>query len=326
MATFIEISRETAEDSEEQIEVKPNKFKSLLSSPTCKGFVLLVLIAVAVPLPLYFLFFEVLLPEETLRGTCSVNVNYRVPCGKVNIVETECLNIDCCYDVDRRECFHYYRSTYKYTPVGSSYIPAKEYTDLNSKSVSELQLSLKEIGDCLDISLHTRNDDSGIECNKFKCDVDKERLAFEISHGEGTKIFSTHFGPLMASDNYWSMTFFLESNVLYGLNELFLGSNNTIAKVIYNNDNDHSTIPVLMSYKDGLFYSVSIGEENKGLDGPLEIRISPDKLVVMRSVTKKGINLRLCTGKTPKELRKKNVNVLKLDLPPDWVFGPHLCR
>lgn len=67
-------------------------------------------------------------------------------------------------------------------------------------------------------------------------------------------IFNTHYGPLIASDNIWEVSFKLTDEVMFGLREIPLEKGTV--KVLYNNKEDGSSIPLIYAKLNGSYHGI----------------------------------------------------------------------
>ncbi|CAG9814818.1 unnamed protein product [Phaedon cochleariae] len=267
--------------------------------------------------------------------TCLVNDTFRVPCGRKNFTDKECLQADCCYDTKRMRCYHSVPSRYFYEANGGDFRASHEKTPIGTLSSQKLKISVDEISpDTVRVILHGANETvptNTLTNKNYTVNVQNRKLQVEVyrNNAEQDRLLTTSNGPLMVSEKYSEWTLYLTNHSLFGLNRTLLTfqenrqvdpvANSTITKVIYNNKNDHYSVPVFWAYANGKFHGVQIKHE-----GPLEIEILPSYLVVLRSLTGGTIELVLSVGPTPKDLHDQQAT--STSVAPFWLMGTHMCR
>ncbi|KAG5893095.1 hypothetical protein JTB14_024296 [Gonioctena quinquepunctata] len=303
------------------------KLKCKLYGDKIFGWAFLVLFAFLIPILVYYFVVDRGTYTELDTYTCLVNETFRVSCGKVNITANECYEVNCCYDKKTEACYHFLPSRYSYDSDEGEYVVSYPKTPLGTKSINKMKLSVEEINsNKVRIILHDQNTpvetQTLTETKNYVVKQAQEKLIIEIFREEGKEcILSTAKGPLIASENYWEWTLYLTDDFLFGLNQtlITLTENSNFSTVIYKNKNDHHSLPIFWAYNKGKFHGVVIKH-----DGPLEIKILPSYLIVLRSITGGNIELELSVGPTPKEVHDQQVGVSSL--PPYWTLGIHLCR
>ncbi|CAG9831316.1 unnamed protein product [Diabrotica balteata] len=328
MTTFIQQQNELRADEDENTtsSVKWTVW-TILCKTTIVGWFFTFAFALIVPVLTYYLVVNLGTYPEVETFTCFVNTTFRVPCGKVNISEDECVTLACCYDNPTHSCYHYLPSRYSYNLEGSSYRASRSLSPFNTKTVKEMQISVNEISsNKVSIILHKPSKNIAENKAQFREYVVKqaeEKLMVEIFRPNGDRIFSTAKGPLIASENYWEWTVHLTDHSLFGLGKTLIRrhQNSTISKVFYKNKNDHSNLPVIWAYYRGQFHGLTINH-----DGPLEVSILTSNLIILKSLLGETIELVLYTGPTPTDLHNQHLeNTDQLNVP-QWALKTHMCR
>lgn len=291
-------------------------------------FVTIIFLSLVISTPILMFYFIIDYPKSYLRSynyTCLVGENYKVMCGKPNTTYLECLANSCCYNFTAQSCYHYLPSQYFYTSHESTFISAQNLTPFLNQTIPEINFAVKCIDkDKLQINLNSQSIPPSDNCDEEKAYLTKTfegRLGVEVYRKETNDLLiSTLKGPLIASSGYWEWSLYLKNTQLFGFGEIILEKNKTISKVIYKNKDDHNTIPIFMAYLNGLFHGVHIES-----DGPLEVTVFPSQLISLKSLAGNRITLNVCTGPTPKDVRRQQLAYEPLKLPY-WSLGAHVCR
>lgn len=294
-----------------------------------RGLVFVILFSITIPCLIYFLIIDNGTYREDDYYTCLILPGFRVNCGYTNISEQHCVQLDCCFDNTNNSCYHYLPSKYAYNidadAVSDKYIPSHENTTVNSTSIDQLTISLSGNVDYLAITLHDNTvesvTNSTLPALKYLVNLSKNKLQVDVIRPENDVLLTTSHGPLMASNKYWEWTFYMGTNVLFGLDRLSinLDGNETMSKIIYKSWNDIDVVPLLWAYNDGKFHAVQIRH-----DGPLEVIVLASKMVVLRMIAGHFIELGLYVGPTPKEIHDQLRN--DDEQLPFWMLKPQICR
>uniref|UniRef100_A0A6P7EZQ0 Probable maltase-glucoamylase 2 isoform X1 n=1 Tax=Diabrotica virgifera virgifera TaxID=50390 RepID=A0A6P7EZQ0_DIAVI len=328
MTTFIQQQNELREDEDETATASVKwTVWTILCKTTIVGWFFTFAFALIVPVLTYYLVVNLGTYKEVDTFTCFVNSTFRVPCGKVNISEHDCVKLACCYDKPTDSCYHYLPSRYSYDLAGSSYKASRSSSPFNTTAVEEMQISVNEISiNKVSIILHkpsTSIVENTVNVREYVVKKAAEKLMVEIFRPNGDRIFSTAKGPLIASENYWEWTVHLTDHSLFGLDKTLLQrhKNSTISKVFYKNKNDHSNFPVIWAYHRGQFHGLTVKH-----DGPLEVSILTSNLIILKGLLGETIELVLYTGPTPADLHQQHLeDSEQLDVP-EWLLKTHMCR
>ncbi|XP_018572083.1 lysosomal alpha-glucosidase-like [Anoplophora glabripennis] len=324
--TFIQQHRDDYEDDGKF--KKKVTLRTILCNKTVKGWIFLTIFAASVPILVYYFVIDQGTYDDDDSYTCLVQENFRVPCGKFNITRNECESVQCCYDRSTQICYHYLPSRYSYDidEETETYMASQSTTPFGTDSLQKLKMSINEI-DENKVSVVLFQDEVNVEDHyldtekNYKVNLVKEKLMVEVYRTNNDLLLTTAKGPLIASDTYWEWSFYLTNHSLFGLNKTLISVpvNTTFTKVLYKNDIDHSSLPVLWAYGNKKFHGVIIKH-----DGPLEITILPSNLVILRSLTGDSLELELSVGPTPKFLHDQQTQ--NVTLPPLWALQTHMCR
>ncbi|KAF5282113.1 hypothetical protein FQR65_LT14431 [Abscondita terminalis] len=284
-------------------------------------------IAVLVPLCIYFITINIVI-ETDVHHTCAVDDLFKIPCGRVKISENDCLKINCCFDDQRLNCYHYMPSKYNYvTENGLDFNSLQPRTPFNNNSISQLKLSIIEIdSNRMKIMVHEPstkpNSTATIQNKTYHVKQDPQFLGVQIFRQDTKEmILSTLMGPLIASDHYWEWTIYLVNDHIFGLGDIVFPKNKTFSKVIYKNKNNHNTLPNFMVYLNGSFYGILVEH-----DGPLEVTVFPGRIISLKSLAGYKISVNIYTGPTIQNV----IEQMRLDgstySMPYWSLGIHICR
>lgn len=334
MSSFVELQNENCGDDTDngyKIQQKNNCIRFLRNRIVTSA-VFVIVFALTIPLLLFFVLFHLGYSVKEERHTCLVASSYRVSCGGFNLTLEDCVAVDCCFDEESDECYHYIPSLYYYqTKADSSttgcYYAVQEQTPFNTTSINALAVSVVELNENqLKIVLHhtntTVNTSNTVATKSYEFKIYDEDFVYVqvVRTSTGDSLFTTHKGPLIASSGYWEWTFQLTTENLFGLGELTFAENTRYTKVIYKNADDHNTLPVFMAYVNGSYHGVMVEHE-----GPLEVTVLPSYLIVLRALVGDGVSVTLSTGPTPADVVKQQRVSELVDLP-FWALGPHICR
>ncbi|XP_030753565.1 alpha-glucosidase-like [Sitophilus oryzae] len=331
MTTFIEQERQKQEDIDDEPHFhKKLTCRSFLCSKLVKGVLAALVVAIVCPVVAYHFAISRHYDDGSSQTySCLVQQEYRIPCGYVGIGEDQCTKVDCCFNTTTGECHHYLPSKYFYQQSsGDIYSTSYSKSPVGSKIVENIQFTATENGKKLLLVLETSSktnakQSSSVEADmkNFKINYSSQRLTLEINDSDNDTIFNSANSALIASENYWEWSFQLSNEKLFGLdrNIITLSGNETLTKVIYKNQVDHNTQPVIWALKNSKFYGVLIKHS-----GPLEITVLASNIVILRSLIGKRIEVELTLGPTPAELYKNQVQ--DMGLAPKWALGTHNCR
>ncbi|KAK9890619.1 hypothetical protein WA026_011981 [Henosepilachna vigintioctopunctata] len=322
MPTFIEENQGTLRENE--LEDNNNSRFSKLCVLQFIASVLMTIFVIITPFYVYLNVFDHI-EKDTQTNKCLVDNIYRLPCGKNNINETECVNVFCCFELSTNSCYHSIPSVYYYHSSDS--MPNVNLTPLGFESVNFLNINVIDDFPKLKIILNDKrllgmapNLDS--QFNVTNNDNDKISVTV-FRKNTNEMLLTTAKGPLIACKEYleWSLQLTTNRGVLFGLGqlEIDLNENSTLTKVIYKNRNDHNTLPYFMAYNNGKYHAVVIEHE-----GALKITVLPSYLIHIRSISGLKVEITLVEGPTPKDIYKHLRNE-KVTIP-EWALGVHLCR
>lgn len=337
MASFVELQNDlNVDDNDSRYKVNQKSFKQkctrFLRNRIVTSATFLIIFSLTVPVLLFFILFHIGYSVEEQRHTCLVESSYRVPCGKPNVTFEECSAVQCCFDEETEQCFHYIPSLYYYQTTADSeltgfYYAARDETPFHSASTNSLGISIVELDENkLKVVLHRTNisvqtNTTDVEKSYSYKVHDEDFLYVQITRSStGHSLFTTHKGPLITSDGYWEWTFQLTTENLFGLGELFFAENTTYTKVIYKNKNDYNTLPMFMAYVNGSYHGAIVEH-----DGPLEVTVLPSYLIILRAIVGDSISITLSTGPTPVDVVTQQSGLTPSKLP-FWALGPHICR
>lgn len=337
MSSFVELQNENCGDETDngyQVQRRNygNKCTRFLRNRIVTSACFVIVFAITIPLLLFFVLFHLGYSVKEQRHTCLVASSYRVPCGGFNITSEDCLAVNCCFDEESEECYHYIPSLYYYQTTADSettgyYYAVQEQTPFNTTSTNALAVSVVELGENkLKVVLHRTNvtvDTSNVVATKsyeFKIYNEDFLYVQVVRASSGDSLFTTHKGPLIASAGYWEWTFQLTTENLFGLGELTFAENTTYSKVIYKNGDDHNTLPMFMAYVNGSYHGAVVEHE-----GPLEVTVLPSYLIVLRALVGDSVSVTISTGPTPADVVEQQRVAEPVDLP-FWALGPHICR
>lgn len=309
------------------------KVSQWICSPRCKGIITLIVFSIVVPLLLYYFIINKGVYKKTDSSTCLIKYSYRVPCGRANISETLCVKLDCCFDKDTKKCYHPVPAKYSFDwdEKAKGYFTSKDKTPFGTNSIKELKITVRELSaESVSIKLHEAGEKQEQEQEieerflnekSFNVTQVQAKLMVEVNrHPDNELILTTSKGALIASQDYWEWNVFLTHELLFGLGHsvIRLSENDTLTKVIYKNEQDHSVQPIIWAYNSGKFHSLTIKHE-----GPLEIAVLASNLIILRAISGRPIELILHVGPTPADLHRQ-LN-MAVSLPPFWLLEPHIC-
>ncbi|GJQ69045.1 hypothetical protein Trydic_g6215 [Trypoxylus dichotomus] len=323
-ATFVELNRrrqQEEEEDEEDSKPKQNWCVRFLQSRRTRLLAAVFLFALVVPILLYFfLFWRPNMHAEEDRHTCAISTEFRILCGDGNFTEADCLSRSCCFDFTDFYCYHFVPSKYRYNRGNGHIFTSHLRDDVFGNVQKNLNYTIQHMtANKVKIIIHqatyetnTLTDDAYYEVRPYG-----GKLGFDIvRYGTDDVILTTGLGPLMMSENYFEISFYM-GDTLFGLDELYFDSNETYRKVIYNNRNDHTTIPAFMAYNGtyaGIYFDIA---------GPVELSVLPSRLISVRSLGITEMSFTLVSGPTPKDVQQQ---LYQFYLPKRWWLQPHICR
>lgn len=302
-------------------------YEHIILNRPLKVFVALLLAAVLIPLILYQFHF---IPSDGFQlsvGSCLVEQTSRIPCGPDNISEEQC-HSQCCYDVHSGLCFHRLPSRFSYLMD----VPWSQYLVLyprvstvpykSGTSLTHLRLSINE-RTATHLTIDFFNGNEPLKTGRrlfnktYSYTVSSPELNIEVKGPQGI-IFNTIRGPLIASDGIWEVTFQLTNATMYGLGELPLTSGT--AKIIYSNNNDFSSVPLIFAKYNGSYHGLLIDTSS-----PTEVMVRAENEVIIRSLTDAGIKFHLLMGPTPKDIMKDTMDFIESNWKLEyWMLGAHI--
>ncbi|CAG9861440.1 unnamed protein product [Phyllotreta striolata] len=326
MTSFIDEQQQIRNLERQQDDKDKVSWITIVTSTSAQGWAFVVSFAIFVPILTYYI---VNLNNYTLidSSTCFVNETFRIPCGKANISETDCYNIDCCYDKPTKKCYHYLPSKYFYSLANHNYYSTKTKSPFNTAAVETMKISVDETSENqLSIYLHeaaTKINTTTLKQKNFVVNPAKDKLMIEVNRPDGQLLLSTALGPLIASKNYWEWTLHLTGRSLFGLDGtlIALQGNATLKRVIYGNGRDRGWAPVFWAHDDGRFHGVSVRHA-----GPLEVEVLASNVIILRSLTGGCIEVVLSVGPTPASLHDQQMDAKRAGELPYWLLGTHVCK
>ncbi|CAH0553565.1 unnamed protein product [Brassicogethes aeneus] len=319
-SNFIERERELNETRGPKITWK----EKLLKSALFKGLICLIIFATVVPVLMFYFLIDQNVHNVPVTHTCVVNRTFRVTCGKANITQRKCLELNCCFDVD--VCFHYLPSKYSFNvDKNKENKPSYANTPYGTKSLPSVDLSVKELDEhrvLVKLKRGSEKEDEGPKFGNLNITKSDNPVMVEIKKND-TTLFTTAKGPLIMSETYWEWTIYLTKDSLYGLGEtqIKLEKGTNLSKVIYPNKFNHNTPPVIWAKQGDTFHGVIIRH-----DGPLEITILSSNLIVLRGLTPSDVEIEFALGTNLSFLRQLQNN-FSVDISEwDELVKTHLCR
>ncbi|XP_056637318.1 lysosomal alpha-glucosidase-like [Diorhabda sublineata] len=329
--TFIQQQNEVRRDfrNENVYSKKRVTVRSILCQVNVLGWLLICVFTITIPFLTYYLVIDLGTYKQVETYTCFVNGKFRVPCGKVNISESQCVNLGCCHDKPTQQCYHYLPSKYSYDLKGSAYVASRSFSPFNTKTVPKMTITIHEnTTDRVNIILHQENnkmEENILHKKNYIVKMTKEKLMVEIFRPNGDLLLSTAKGPIIASENYWEWNVYLTNDHLFGIDRTLIKvkDNSTYTKIFYKNQNDHTSTPILWAYNKGKFHGLTVYH-----DGPLELTILPSHLILLKSLTGGSIELELTVGPTPKDLYNQQTQNRITDNQslPYWALQTYMCR
>ena len=314
----------------EEKESKKAKLIRMIRNEKYQLFLFFFLFVLFVPVLMYY--FMTPRGMDGQQFTCLMNNTFRVPCGRVNLTREECQKIECCFDDDNSECFHYLPSKYNYRRdedgdgENDIFTSTRKVTPFGNNSTQKLFLRTTTEDDyTLKITVSKNNipGDTGENNTSeiFQKILNQEGLLNVLVRRKinGSLLLTTELGPLIFSKNYTEWSFFIGEH-LFGLDELYFTNNETKKTFIYKNRNDNLVLPAFMAYNNGTYHGLVIQNTS-----PMEIMVLPSKLIVVRSLGSDDISVILTVGLTPKDVMMRQRN-FTFKMPPDWILRPQICR
>lgn len=295
----------------------------------CIYLFIILFVAIAVPVIINFVLLK---NDQETDHTCNILQDYRIRCGYNITSSIKCTEINCCFNEKTQKCYHTLPSKYQYKKdTKGEYIPLLSKSPFGDANTKRIYLSYYPV-DSNTFSF-TLNDDKpsgkgrreqveGADLN-YGVDIETEEMGLNVTRKGKIKetILTTSYGPTIVSDKFWEWTLDLNTDHLFGLNQLRFKDNKITTVVLYPNANNHGVIPKFMAEHNGKYHGVYIEHE-----GPLEISVLPSKLIVLRMLSGQKVTVYVYLGPTPREvwLQQKNNNMPQV--PPSWVLGVHICR
>jgi hypothetical protein len=139
----------------------------------------------------------------------------------------------------------------------------------------------------------------------------------------GSLLFSTSLGPIIASDDYWELALQLpEDAAVFGLGGLRLSSE---PKLLYNSGHRLGANPfIIILDTDGRTYGILFNNA-----GPMEFQLLENSnLLTVKSLSRVMWDISVFAGPTPADVMKQYTSTdgLRPTVPPPWALGVHICR
>ncbi|XP_037971512.2 glucoamylase 1-like [Plutella xylostella] len=261
-------------------------------------------------------------------GSCLIPRTSRLPCGKGDVTPDQC-HPQCCYDLANHVCFHRLPSRFSYI-LNYDWsenlnlqprIPTEPFA--NQPSYTDVRLSIDEVSPShMTMAFYNAKDrnTTGNRLNEtlYSYKVSSPELNIVVQAPQGI-IFNTHYGPLIASDNIWEVSFKLTDEVMFGLGEIPLEKGTV--KVLYNNKEDGCSIPLIYAKLNGSYHGLLFDMETA-----TEVQVREDNQVVVRSVTRSGLKFHLFVGPEPRLVLQDVLAVIgRPQSQPYWMLGAHVC-
>lgn len=286
----------------------------------------------------YFYSDELIALQRDDLGICSHYPMYQISCGSKNISKEECLAIECCHSKSSG-CYHYLPSKYQYKmenkriwKLEEVLVPTLLSTPLKTTVIRKMLLNIREINDgTLSIIIY--------EPDKYK-PTNTEATSDSTSRLYVTKVFdpdifvevrrkinnktllTTARGPLIASEDYFEWTIFLNSWMLMGIDDIFLRAGH---KVLLSNEHT-SVIPYILALdvETSTYHCLHFASFNS----PTEIEILKSNVIIIRSFQSNFFEMTLFVGPHYEDIHRqmKEHNPVNY-IPPDyWGLGVHICK
>ncbi|CAO1425198.1 unnamed protein product [Diamesa serratosioi] len=286
----------------------------------------------------YFYSDELVEQQMDELGICSHNPMYQISCGDKNISKVECLTIECCHS-RATGCYHFLPSKYQYKMENKRtwsseevLIPTLINTPLTTTFISKMKLNVREINDeTLSINIYDPEKykptqtvaATDTSTRLYKTKVFEPEIFIEVQRKLNNKtILSTARGPLIASEDYFEWTVFLNSWMIMGLDEILLKHGH---KILLNNEYT-SVIPYILAFdsETSNYHCLHFSSFNS----PTEIEFIKSNVIIIRMFQSDSFEMTLFVGPNYEDVYKqiKEHNPVNY-IPPDyWGLGVHFCK
>ncbi|CRK87959.1 CLUMA_CG001745, isoform A [Clunio marinus] len=252
-----------------------------------------------------------------------------------DINESECMEYSCCFNL-KTGCYHFLPSKYQYIVQSASetseefFLPTKIVSPLKTKAFKRMKLDIQEMSDD-SLSVLLWNPDIVSREREFKELPSEAEYMFKVFSPEmfvevkrkldNKTIFSTARGALIASENYFEWSFFLNSMELMGFDELHLKEGH---KLLINNEFS-SVVPYVIAFDREHKHYHAVKFES--IDGPAELQILHSNVIIIRQYHSSSFRIRIFIGPEYNDVKKQIMKHLPHYLPKDsWSYGVHFCQ
>ena len=286
----------------------------------------------------YFYSDELIALQKDDLGICSHYPMYQISCGGNNISNEECLAIECCHS-KKSGCYHYLPSKYQYKmenkrdwKLDEALVPTLLQSPLKTSTTKKMQLNIREINDeTLSITIYdpdkykpTKTEAlSDSKSRLYVTKVFEPEIFVEVRRKLNNKtLLTTARGPLIASDDYFEWTIYLNSWMLMGLDEIFLRASH---KILLNNEHT-SVVPYILAFdiETSTYHCLHFSS----FDSPTEIEILKSNVIIIRSFQSHSFEMTLFVGPNFEDIYQqiKEHNPVNYTPPEYWGLGVHICK
>jgi alpha-glucosidase (family GH31 glycosyl hydrolase) len=314
-------------------------------------YVAILLLAVAVPVVVFFVFLDIAEFKYEL-WTCNVRNEYRISCpnSTFSLNEKDCINLGCCWDKGNAACFHSFPSQHSYrvenwkenttlTQLETKYLdlrPRRAKCPYGNRDAVNLRTSVVSTsqGTILRLYLYLDNtttntpggkDTTPLNSSKFEVTIQgPEYFSVQVNRREeDTLIFSTSLGPTIACDDYWELALkFPDDGAVFGLGGLRLTTQN---KLLYNSGHRLGANPFIMILDtEGQAHGILFNNR-----GPMEFKLLENSNILsVKSRSTVMWDISVFAGPNPASVMEQYTSIdgLRPILPPAWALGVHICR
>ncbi|CAO1429376.1 unnamed protein product [Diamesa tonsa] len=208
----------------------------------------------------------------------------------------------------------------------------KVSSPLKTTSIRKMQLYIREINDeSLSITIYDpdkykptdKEASSDSTTRLYSTKVFKPEIFVEVRRKLNNKtLLTTARGPLIASEDYFEWTIFMNSWMLMGLDDIFLRNGH---KILLNNEHT-SVVPYILAFdaETRTYHCLHFSS----FDSPTEIEILKSNVIIIRSFQSHSFEMTLFVGPHYEDIYKqiKEHNPVNY-IPPDyWGLGVHICK
>lgn len=286
----------------------------------------------------YFYSTELIEQQKDELGTCSHNPMYQISCGHKNLSKEDCLAIECCHS-RVTGCYHYLPSKYQYKMenkrswnLNEVLVPTLLMTPITTTFISKMQLNVREINDeTLSIIIYDPEKYKPTQTEVFadkstrlyNTKVFEPEIFVEVQRKLNNKtILSTSRGPLIASEDYFEWTVFLNSWMIMGLDEIILKHGQ---KIMLNNEHT-SVIPYILAFdaETKTYHCLHFSSFNS----PTEIEFTKSNVIIIRLFQSNSFEMTLFVGPHYEDVYKqiKKHNPVNYTPTKYWGLGVHFCK